>query len=772
MRIREGRAVPRRPAVVCRRQAGDGHRLGLLAPLLALLASAAAASEPVPVTPDQPITELRQAVEILEDPTGELAIDDVLAPKIAARFRANGGRELSFGNTRSAYWFRFRLVNRASRAADLLLTIRYPLLDRVDFHAPGRPPLEMGDSLPFAQRPILVRHFMMPVTVPAGTTHTYHLRVETSGILTLPLELGSTRHTLEVTHGRQLGLGLLYGIFIGALLFNLFLWLSVRDSVNLYLVGHILSIGYGLACIDGLAFQIWPDSTRWQQWSPHLAAIMVAVFTLLFVRGLVAGRQRSRRLDLALRLALWGVLASSLLAIPFGSRILLRVAMSWLAAIGFLLAVTVLWHARRGHRPAQIYAFAWGVFLLLMAFAAASSFGAIPHFLDFLIIARVAAAVEVLLAAIAVASNLRETRQALAASETKFARAFRSSPDALTISTLDNGRFIEVNDSFEEVSGYSREEAVGRTSRQLGLWPDDSRAELIAALERHGSVRQHDAVIVHKSGRRVPVQVSGERIQLDGKAVLLTTVRDVTERVQAAKHRERLIRELEAKNTELERFTYTASHDLRSPLVTILGFLGILERDMDKGDRRQFSSDLGRIRAAGDHMRRLLDELLELSRVGRVVEPSQRVPLTQIAREAAALLQRAMDGKEIDLRIAQDLPLVSGDRTRLLQVFQNLLDNAIRFLGEQPRPRIEIGWRQDGEETVCFVRDNGIGIEPRDHEAVFELFRRLQPGVEGTGVGLALVRRIVEGHGGRIWVESEGSGAGSAFCFTLPAEAA
>ena len=111
--------------------------------------------------------------------------------------------------------------------------------------------------------------------------------------------------------------------------------------------------------------------------------------------------------------------------------------------------------------------------------------------------------------------------------------------------------------------------------------------------------------------------------------------------------------------------------------------------------------------------------------------------------------------------------MVRGDRERLLEVFRHLLDNAVRYLGEQAAPRIEIGTRLDGETTVITVRDNGIGIDPRYHQTVFRLFDRLDPDGEGTGVGLALVQRIVEVHGGRVWVESEGAGCGSTFCFTL-----
>ena len=122
----------------------------------------------------------------------------------------------------------------------------------------------------------------------------------------------------------------------------------------------------------------------------------------------------------------------------------------------------------------------------------------------------------------------------------------------------------------------------------------------------------------------------------------------------------------------------------------------------------------------------------------------------------------------VTLEIAADLQKVVGDRSRLLQVMQNLLDNAIKFFGDQPNPRVEIGARKTREETVFYIRDNGVGMDPRHHEKVFALFEKLDPYSEGTGVGLAIVKRIVDLHGGRIWVESEGLDKGSTFCFTLP----
>jgi PAS domain S-box-containing protein len=237
--------------------------------------------------------------------------------------------------------------------------------------------------------------------------------------------------------------------------------------------------------------------------------------------------------------------------------------------------------------------------------------------------------------------------------------------------------------------------------------------------------------------------------------------------LSARLHRQRQKAELQAKNDELIRFTYTVSHDLKSPLVTIRTFLGYLEQDAQRGDLATVDKDLGYMRNAADKMSQLLDELLELSRIGRQVNPPVEVSLQEVVQEALDLVAGRISARGVEVIVTQENVRLWGDRVRLVEIFQNLVDNAVKFMGDESHPRIEIGAEPEGDGTALFVRDNGMGVDLRHQPKLFNLFEKLDANSEGSGIGLALVQRIIEVHGGRIWVESPGPGHGTTFRFTL-----
>jgi PAS domain S-box-containing protein len=232
--------------------------------------------------------------------------------------------------------------------------------------------------------------------------------------------------------------------------------------------------------------------------------------------------------------------------------------------------------------------------------------------------------------------------------------------------------------------------------------------------------------------------------------------------------RQAFISELESKNAELERFTYTVSHDLKSPLVTITGFLGYLEKDALSGDQQKIRGTIQRIALAARQMQSLLNDLLELSRIGRIMNLPENISFEEVVKEAIERVRGQLEAKEAQIKIQNDLPTIYGDRVRLVEVMQNLIDNSAKYSNPAATPYIEIGTKEDVQgQTIFFVRDNGIGIDPQFHERIFGLFNKLDTKAEGTGIGLTLVKRIIEVHGGNIWVESD-PGKGATFYFTLP----
>lgn len=339
------------------------------------------------------------------------------------------------------------------------------------------------------------------------------------------------------------------------------------------------------------------------------------------------------------------------------------------------------------------------------------------------------------------------------------------------------GYYRGCNDRFaEDIVGWPREEVIGKHITEMTHTMSQDRialhrskdAELIA----HGGVLDYECWVQHFSGEEryyhfYKASFDDSRGQVHG---VIGMMLDVTEHRQAQKLQQQLIDELEDKNAELERFTYTVSHDLKSPIITIKGFAGMLENDLAKGNYESVRADLERINQAAERMSTLLDELLELSRIGRMINPMVEVQLGSLASEVMELLQGRLQKCHVQVVVHDNLPLVLVDKVRMQEVLQNLVDNAAKFTSNATSACIEVGMRQDGDEKVIYVSDNGIGIKPEYAQRVFNLFETLSPSGEGTGVGLALVKRIVELHGGRIWVESEGVGHGACFCFTLGPE--
>jgi len=241
---------------------------------------------------------------------------------------------------------------------------------------------------------------------------------------------------------------------------------------------------------------------------------------------------------------------------------------------------------------------------------------------------------------------------------------------------------------------------------------------------------------------------------------------EIEMREQAEREREAVIHRLNMKNEELDRFAIRVSHDLKTPLITLAGFLGYLEKDINKGDFERAKKDFSQINDAAKTMGKFVDELLDLSRIGRITNPPRDVQFNEIVDDALRAAEGILKSKQVRVEIDAEFPVVHADRPRIVQVMQNLITNAVKFMGDQPNPVIKIGVSEKNGEHVYYIQDNGIGIASEHHERIFELFNKLDANTDGTGIGLGLVKKIIEVHNGKIWVESE-PGQGSIFKFTL-----
>ncbi|MBI4802716.1 MAG: PAS domain S-box protein [Elusimicrobia bacterium] len=334
-------------------------------------------------------------------------------------------------------------------------------------------------------------------------------------------------------------------------------------------------------------------------------------------------------------------------------------------------------------------------------------------------------------------------------------------------------KIIRLNRAFETLLGRKCGEVAGKSVEII--FSQEHQPEYMERIRRMFSGERWEALelkILHQDGSlRTVLWNSAAIFEEDGKTPLAAIAQGLD--ITLYKRKEMQLRE---RNEELSRFAYAVSHDLKSPLVTIKTFISYLEeQDIPRQDSAAIAKDFSFINTAADKMSRLLDELLALSRVEQNINAHVEIPLRALMEEALALVAGRISECSVKALIIDEMVTLfgvetvtlSGDRQRLLEVFQNLFDNAAKFMGEQPDPLIEAGVDLSGAEPVFFVRDNGIGIDPRHQAKIFGLFEKLDSVTEGTGMGLALVRRIIEAHGGRIWVESEGPGRGTTFRFTL-----
>jgi PAS domain S-box-containing protein len=371
-------------------------------------------------------------------------------------------------------------------------------------------------------------------------------------------------------------------------------------------------------------------------------------------------------------------------------------------------------------------------------------------------------------------TSRKRTEQALAQLARELLRAgvynrslIEASLDPL-VTIAKDGSITDVNAAAEKATGRPRQELIGTDFCDYFSDPEKARQGYQQAF-REGAVQNHELQIHHRNGDITPVlyNASVYRDEAGAIAGVFAAARDITERKRAEAELLRRTTALERSNADLQQFAYVASHDLQEPLRMVAQFTQLLEERYSATLGETGREFVGYAVRGAIRMQKLIEDLLAFSRVGTHGRSFEPVNCNESLNRAMANLRAAM--RDAAAKVSHEhLPTVAADASQMVQLFQNLVGNAIKFKGEKP-PRVQVSAARKGNEWVFSVRDNGIGFEPQHAERIFVIFQRLH-GVEeypGTGIGLALCKKIVERHGGRIWTESQ-PGKGATFFFSIP----
>lgn len=344
-----------------------------------------------------------------------------------------------------------------------------------------------------------------------------------------------------------------------------------------------------------------------------------------------------------------------------------------------------------------------------------------------------------------------------------------STPDAV-ISQSPDGAILSWNAGAEQTFGFSAAEALGNSINLI--IPEehvDEATQFRAAASRGERMAHLETVRRCKDGRLIDIWMSISPIfnHLGRVTAISVIERDITERNRYDARLRQLNRILQAKNDELEQFVYIVSHDLKSPLVTMLGFVGLLREDLGSNVSNEVKDGLKRIENAANRMSGLIDDVLELSRIGQVQPKSEPVDIAAIVEQLRIDLAQEIAQAGARIVLEGRNSSVRADSRTLHHVLQNLLTNALKYGCTGDNAEVRVGTTQRPGETLVYVRDNGPGIAPEHHQRIFRMFEQVETGQAGTGVGLALVARIMRAHGGRVWVESA-PGQGATFWLEFP----
>lgn len=682
--------------------------------LLAAPTAVRAIPLPVVLAPEQGSYSLAKHLELLEDPTGNLTITDIVSRQTEARFAPSTADTPGFGFTTSAVWARFTVKNSLPHPVEYFLEVKYPLLDQIDLYTPtdtgGFTVLEAGDSFPFKSRTIQHRNNIFPVRLAPGEQKTLYLRCETTSSLNLPLTLHSPASLAGEISLEQTLLGIYYGILLVMMIYNFFIYLGLKDSTYLYYVLFVFTYMLFQLSVNGMAFQyFWPSRIWWANNCTPLFIFLAYIFATQFTRNILDTARNVPRLDTILRAGLVLSVIGGVLTPFVGYHLSIRLAtLMSLTVVALIVAGFIC--MIKGYRPARYYFLAWSVSMLGVTVYALKTFGVLPHIFITHWGIQLGSAWEVILLSMGLADRFQLMKQEKEQMQTVYARQLEEAHGELEKSFRDLEQFKNSLEALVE----ERTADLSRVNENLA-------------------------------------REAGDRQKAEARA--------------------------EAASKAKSQFLASMSHEIRTPMNAILGMANMAVKMAETAKLQQYLAiirDSGKALLA--LINDILD--FSKIEAGRLDLECANFDLRETVESLADLFgkQAADKGLELLISVRGNAPCaMMGDSLRLRQILINLVNNAIKFTEKGEVAITARCERQDHDEAVLHfsVRDTGSGI---NHDQIRQLFSEYTQADSstsrlygGTGLGLAISRQLVTLMGGEINAESE-PGKGSTFHFTISAQ--
>jgi len=663
-------------------------------------------------TPELAGETLGTRLDILEDTTGALTIDEITSPALSEKFRRSHENVPGFGLTKSAYWLRWKVANQRAQAQRWLLEVGYPPLDDVRLFVP-RPDgsfdlRQTGDHLPFAARDIAYHNFLFELDQPPGVA-TYYLRVRTSGAITLPLKAWSPNAFLQHLTTNQPPIWIFYGLMLVMAAYNLFLFLSIREITYLYYVCYIVSYAGFQFTLNGLSFQyFWPNQTWWNGKALTLFIGLSFGFGALFNRYFLTTWRWFPRLDRYLLFVGWASFALSLASLVLEYAISIRLLVVWGVHVVLLGLLSAGLAAAQGSRPAIFYVASWLLLLAGIFFYLLRTLGVVPgsFFTDWGL--QLGASLEVTLLSLGLADRINMMRGDL--------------------EVLNRQLTLNVN---ELSTALDRAESATR-----------AKSDFLANVS-HELRTPLNAIINIPEGLLEDFRETSA-VLCDGCKTIFA--------LEAGEH---------------------PSDERPCPECRAVGTLRAHKAWTYQGKAEETARYLGYIHKSSKHLLAVVSSILDLSKLEaeRMELHVENIELAALLDDTVSPLQQlaAAQGVEVAIAPVPQGSRIQGDRVKIAQIVVNLVGNAIKFSHQGGEVRVEVEAEVDAH--VIRVSDEGIGIAPSDRERIFESFSQVDSSntrkFGGTGLGLTISKKLVELHGGSIWVDSE-LGRGSTFSVRLP----